>query len=517
MGVLFEALHETLDERVVIKFVRAADLDELALTRFEREARIAVKLRTEHVARILDAGRDDSGDPFIVMEHLVGIDLWKLVRERGRLRADVAAEYLVQACHGLAEAHALGIVHRDVKPANLFLARDPAGLDVVKVLDFGISKAADCGGDGLTASPERAVQLLGTPSFASPEQLVAPQAVDPRADIWSLGVTAWYLVTGELPFRSRDLATLMRQVLDADVPVLSDVRSDVPEPYARALSRCLEKRREARFASMAELAEAFAEASPARLDALVEHTRLLLAHGRARTSDTPAPLRSDPALDFGATQHERRRASSVAPPPPPPAPPPSTVPLQGKQPPAQPWGVSGPSTSVPVTLQPEVPLPVAPSQSTSPSIATSAPTYSRVPMFAAAGAIVGFALAAVFVLKTQRPPERLVAPAHTSAAAPPSLPAEAAGTQPVASTSVVAPATSPATPPPAVPAPVPVPGVAPTAGTAAAHAPTERPEESKDLRTPRHATRVAPRTTASAAASAPSVAPALRGLPATRD
>src|SRR5688572_23695476 len=160
MGVLFLARHETLDERVVVKFVRAADLDEQALARFEREARIAVKLRGEHVARILDAGRDEAGDPFIVMEYLDGIDLSQLVRNKGPLSVAAAADYLVQACHGLAEAHALGIVHRDVKPANLFLARDAAGLPIVKLLDFGISRATDCGAEGITVSPLRAQDFL---------------------------------------------------------------------------------------------------------------------------------------------------------------------------------------------------------------------------------------------------------------------------------------------------------------------------------------------------------------------
>ena len=326
MGVLFLARHETLEERVVIKFVRAADLDEQALARFEREARIAVKLRTEHVARVLDAGRDDAGDPFIVMEYLDGIDLSKLVRERGPLRPDIAVEYLVQACHGLAEAHALGIVHRDVKPGNLFLAKDPAGLDVLKVLDFVISKAAYTAGEGLTTGPDRSSLLLGTPQFASPEQIMTPHAVDPRADVWSLGVTAHFLVTGELPFMTDDIVAMMARVLNAEPPPLRTIRPDIPKKYEALVLRCLQKKPEQRFRDVAELAEHLAELGSSRLDPIVEHTRLLLQRARTRASSRPPPPQpSTPAFpepiarpEPQPARHERRAVVTQSAPPPPP-------------------------------------------------------------------------------------------------------------------------------------------------------------------------------------------------------
>jgi eukaryotic-like serine/threonine-protein kinase len=483
MGVLFGARHETLDERVVVKFVRAADLDEQALARFEREARIAVKLRTEHVARVLDAGRDDAGDPFIVMEYLEGIDLAKLVRTRGPLRPDIAAEYLVQACHGLAEAHALGIVHRDVKPGNLFLSRDPAGLDVLKVLDFGISKAADAAGE-LTAAPERASLLLGTPQYASPEQIMSPGSVDSRADIWSLGVTAFFLVSGELPFHSDDVIVMMARVMNDDPPSLATLRPDVPRNYADIVTRCLRKKPENRFADMAELAEALAQLGPTRLDPIVEHTRLLLQRGRTRGSDRPPPRSSAASVrDPSATRQEKRPGrviGSDAPPPPPPmsAPPPPVVDTTVAMARAPVGPPLEPSTSAGVIIQSTSASgsnPPPPSASTAPSA-----TRAYTTLFVAMGvlSIVLIAIASVVFVRT-RAQRTSAAAASTAVTSEPSPSTAAAPSQPPEST-----------------------GPASPAADGQSDASTRRGRS-----TPR----------ASATAHGSSVPSSLRGLPATRD
>jgi eukaryotic-like serine/threonine-protein kinase len=312
MGILFEAVHISLEERVAIKFVRAAELGKDAIARFEREARLAVKLRTEHVARVLDAGRDEAGDPFIVMEYLEGIDLGELVRTRGPIGGALAADYLVQACHGLAEAHALTIVHRDVKPANLFLTEDAAGLPIIKVLDFGISKAVDSGGEELTASPERAAQLLGTPHYVSPEQLLTPHEVDARADIWSLGVCGWALATGVLPFSQSDLIMLFANILNKQAPSIATARADLPEAFVRAIDRCLQRKRDDRFRDVAELAEALGSLTTARTHPLVEHTMLLLERGKSRAAGMslrPSQISFDPPMSGNATRAEGRNAS----------------------------------------------------------------------------------------------------------------------------------------------------------------------------------------------------------------
>ena len=323
MGVLFEAVHIRLDEHVAIKIVRAAELGADAIARLEREARLAVKLRTEHVARVLDAGRDEAGDPFIVMEYLEGVDLGSLVRDRGPIAAALAADYLVQACHGQAEAHALTIVHRDVKPANLFLTEDAAGLPIIKVLDLGISKAVDSGDEALTSSPERAAQLLGTPHYVSPEQLLTPHEVDARADIWSLGVCGWAIATGAPPFAQNDLVTLFASILNRQAPSIAAARPDLPEAFVRAVDRCLMRKREDRHRDVAELAAILGPLTTERTRPLVEHTRLLLERGRLRAlgGNPRSSLASaaDVAPAANATTRVEGRPTSR----PPPAPDPS--------------------------------------------------------------------------------------------------------------------------------------------------------------------------------------------------
>jgi serine/threonine protein kinase len=141
MGVVLAAKHLQLDETVALKFLRAhASSDPDALARFTREARAAAKLKSEHVARVLDAGIADDATPYTVMEYLEGRTLGRVLADQGRLDATTATEYAIQACEGLAEAHARGIVHRDIKPENLFLVERSQGWRVLKILDFGISK-----------------------------------------------------------------------------------------------------------------------------------------------------------------------------------------------------------------------------------------------------------------------------------------------------------------------------------------------------------------------------------------
>src|SRR5580704_1295941 len=142
MGIVVAARHEQLDQLVAIKFVRDEALgNQDAVERFLREARAAVKLKSEHAAKVLDVGTLASGAPYMVMEYLEGSDLGKVLEESGPVSVELAAEWMVQACEAIAEAHATGIVHRDIKPQNLFLARSVGGQGKVKVLDFGVSKS----------------------------------------------------------------------------------------------------------------------------------------------------------------------------------------------------------------------------------------------------------------------------------------------------------------------------------------------------------------------------------------
>src|SRR5579859_1664764 len=178
MGIVVAARHEQLEQRVAIKFVRDEALDNKeAVERFLREARAAVRLKSEHAAKVLDVGTLESGAPYMVMEFLEGSDLAAVLVERGPLPVEEAAEYVLQACEAVAEAHAAGIVHRDLKPQNLFLARTVGGAPRVKVLDFGVSKTLHGNpttGGGLTQTR----LMLGSPLYMSPEQMRSSRDVD---------------------------------------------------------------------------------------------------------------------------------------------------------------------------------------------------------------------------------------------------------------------------------------------------------------------------------------------------
>ena len=186
MGVVVAATHLQLEERVALKFMLPEAYGDPDLAaRFTREARAAVKLKSEHVARVLDVGTLDTGAPYIVMEYLDGTDLADELHKKGPLPVHEAAEYVLQACDALAEAHALGIVHRDLKPANLFLTRRGDGSPLVKLLDFGISKTSAFNDAGVAMTKTAA--MMGSALYMSPEQMTSPKDVDARADVWALG------------------------------------------------------------------------------------------------------------------------------------------------------------------------------------------------------------------------------------------------------------------------------------------------------------------------------------------
>ncbi len=200
MGMVFAATHLQLEQRVALKFMRTdpgqhAD----AVARFLREARAAARIQGEYIARVFDVCTLDDGSPYIVMEYLEGQDLEGLLPLRRALPVEQIVDLAVQACFGLAEAHAKGVIHRDLKPANLFLTRLSDGSVRLKLLDFGISKIVPAAG-AQDPSTTHAQLVLGSPLYMSPEQLRSSTNVDPRADIWSMGVILYEMLSGALPF-----------------------------------------------------------------------------------------------------------------------------------------------------------------------------------------------------------------------------------------------------------------------------------------------------------------------------
>jgi len=257
MGAVYAAQHELLCRRVAVKLLLTdTNQNPDGLQRFLNEARAAARLDSEHVARVMEFGTLDDGVPFMVLEYLEGQDLAELLVARGPLPVSEAVDYILEACEGLAEAHANGIVHRDLKPSNLYLARGRDGTSRIKVLDFGISKVSD---DSLTPRALTSTRgMLGTPLYMSPEQFSRPKEIDARSDIWQLGVNLYELLAGSPPFVRETLGEQISAIMHDPVPPLAERRPDVPAELEQAIRRCLERDVSLRFASVAEVAESIA-------------------------------------------------------------------------------------------------------------------------------------------------------------------------------------------------------------------------------------------------------------------
>jgi eukaryotic-like serine/threonine-protein kinase len=256
MGAVVGARHLQLDERVAIKFLlpQVVAMDDV-VQRFLREAKAAIRIRSEHCVRVLDVGTLESGAPYMVMEYLEGQDLAAMVAQHRPLPIPSVIDWVLQACEALAEAHAMGVVHRDLKPANLFLTHRADGTPSVKVLDFGISKQAASGAD---AGVTKTQAVLGSPRYMSPEQMRSTRDVDARTDVWALGAVVYELVTGLPPFDAETMTALCAAILqDAPRPP-SALRPEVPPQLDLVLLAALEKDRDRRYANVAQLAAALA-------------------------------------------------------------------------------------------------------------------------------------------------------------------------------------------------------------------------------------------------------------------
>ncbi|WP_433934900.1 serine/threonine-protein kinase [Sorangium cellulosum] len=300
MGMIVAAWHLELDQRVAMKFLHSPGTDTGGgdpAERFRREARALARIKSEHVARVLDVGSLQAGLPYMVMEFLDGNNLSDEIRARGQLPVMESVGYMLQAIEAMAEAHAAGIVHRDLKPANLFLARRPDGERIIKVLDFGISKAL-LGISRDELSLTKTATLLGSPLYMSPEQVRSAREVDARADIWSLGVIFYEMLTGRTPYNGDSVPQLFSALLYESPFTVAQIRPDVPHDLDAAVMHCLAKERDQRWRNVGDLAAALLAFGPPGSHVHAERARRVL--GLQDAGGSRPSLQSQPSLPPGA-------------------------------------------------------------------------------------------------------------------------------------------------------------------------------------------------------------------------
>ena len=309
MGIVYAAEHLVLSQRVAVKVLLPDSVtSDAVVERFSREARAAAKISSEHVARVLDAGSLSSGAPFLVMEFLEGCDLEELVELQRTLPILEVVDYLLQALDGLAHAHAVGIVHRDLKPANLFLAIRPDGTNAIKLLDFGISKSTKGRPDEKRLTGQH---VLGSPVYMSPEQLRNATDIDPRADIWSVGVLAYELLAGHPPFDGDGVGEIFAAILEKSPIPLSEVSPSIPEGLSAIVTKCLRRDPAERWQDAGALARALAPFGSDPQSPIVERAEQVLL--RAKRMDVPkTPLETRRVVEAIEAAAERARTSTTS-------------------------------------------------------------------------------------------------------------------------------------------------------------------------------------------------------------
>ncbi len=299
MGTVYEAHHELLDTQVALKFLHAELAQRPGLgSRFLQEARVSARIHSVHVAHVTDVDQAADGSPYLVMELLHGESLQTALDRRSKLPVEQAIDFALQMLSGLESAHHIGVVHRDLKPDNVFIVPATGG-PLLKLIDFGIAKlrAATEFQKGLT----RAGVVMGTPEYMAPEQLFAANDVDHRADLYSLGVILFEMLSGRRPADGDEVEQIIAAVVSGNVKRLRDLEPTLHPGLIAVVDRALMPDREQRFASALDMRLALAPfagvlSQAGRMAAMPD----AVAHQPSRIAPAATPLQTGPAQAFNA-------------------------------------------------------------------------------------------------------------------------------------------------------------------------------------------------------------------------
>jgi serine/threonine-protein kinase len=340
MGSVYEAQHTGTGRRVAVKLITSVDVarDAKLIARFQREAKAAGAIDTQHITQVLDTGVDEAGAPYLVMELLDGEDLQHVFARVAPLPPDLALRIAAQACLGLQKAHEAGVVHRDIKPANLFLAKRDAGEIIVKVLDFGLAKVKTEAGAEPGMALTKTGSMLGSPLYMAPEQARGLKTIDHRADLWSLGVVLYRALTGRTPYDACDaLGGLIIAICHEDAEPVQQKAPWVAPEIAEIVHKALQRDAAARFESAAAMLAAIRALLPNGWAIQEDMVRTASDAEKAvvapRLGGAPAPSAQDDLGALGSRVSGRPppMAANLAPPPSPPVvvkPPPAAPPAE---------------------------------------------------------------------------------------------------------------------------------------------------------------------------------------------
>jgi len=305
MGAVWVADHLALRTQVVVKFI-ASGLkgSKEAQERFSREAAAASQVKSPHVVQTFDHGITDDGVPYIVMELLEGRDLGEYLEQDAKVAPDLVLEILVQLARALDRAHERGIIHRDIKPGNIYLCDSGRSGEVfVKLLDFGIAKGVDHGGiANRVDSGTKTGSMIGSPFYMSPEQILGSKDIDHRSDLWSVGVVAYEMLTGRKPFDAETMGGLAIRIHSEPLPLATTANPDLPIAVDAWFARACARDVKARYSSAKEMTEELAHALGGQMPRALEVAPRMSTGPSSRISAVAPTLAAGAATDAGVVR-----------------------------------------------------------------------------------------------------------------------------------------------------------------------------------------------------------------------